>query len=89
MNVTHSKTGQPDSVPPPAVAPVPPVEPPADTPAAPWPSPSEGFEEPRALGSVLDDALERMERRARGDERPVPLPWSSPPPSGAVCGAAP
>jgi replicative DNA helicase len=26
---------------------------------------------------VLDDALTRMERRARGEERPVPLPWSN------------
>jgi replicative DNA helicase len=75
--VTHSKTGQPDSAPPPAVAPVAPAEPPPDSPAPPRAAPAEGFEEPRALGSVLDDALERMERRARGDERPVPLPWSN------------
>jgi replicative DNA helicase len=76
VNVTHSKTGPPDSAQAPAVAPVPPAEPPADPPP-PRPALSEGFEEPLALGSVLDEALERMERRARGDERPVPLPWSN------------
>jgi hypothetical protein len=41
------------------------------------PIPSDGFEEPRALGAVLDGALARMERRARGEERPVSLPWSN------------
>jgi replicative DNA helicase len=75
--VTHSKTGRTDAAQPPAVAPVAPAEPPADPQPLPRPTPSEGFDEPRALGAVLDDALERMERRARGDERPVPLPWSN------------
>jgi replicative DNA helicase len=77
VNVTHSKTGRADAPPTPAVVPMPPS---ADrpTPEAPPPAaPPDGFEEPRALGTVLDDALERMERRARGDERPIPLPWSN------------
>lgn len=30
---------------------------------------------PRELGAVLDHTLDRMGRRARGEERPVPLPW--------------
>ena len=78
MNVTHSKTGRPEAAPPSAA--VVPLPPPSDTPereSPPRPSPPDGFEEPRALGSVLDDALARMERRARGEERPVPLPWSN------------
>jgi replicative DNA helicase len=77
VNVTHSKTGRVDTAQPPAIAPIPPPAPPKEPEAPPRPAPPEGFEEPRALGSVLDDALERMERRARGDERPVPLPWSN------------
>ena len=77
MNVTHSKTGRDQAAPVPAVVPLPPKEEvPAPAPAPPPPA-RDGFEEPRALGSVLDDALERMERRARGDERPIPLPWSN------------
>jgi replicative DNA helicase len=32
---------------------------------------------PRDLGLVLDHALDRMGRRARGEERPVTLPWKS------------
>ena len=32
--------------------------------------------QPRDLNAVLDDALARMRRRAAGEERPVPLPWS-------------
>jgi hypothetical protein len=32
---------------------------------------------PRELGPILDEALDRMERRARGLEKPVPLPWSN------------
>src|SRR5205823_529225 len=75
----HSKTG-PDltRAMPPERAPAPPPSPGAPTADAP-PAPAErdGFEEPHALRAVLDDALERMERRARGDERPVPLPWSN------------
>lgn len=31
--------------------------------------------QPRELGTVLDDALARMERRAAGTEKPIPLPW--------------
>jgi RecA/RadA recombinase len=31
----------------------------------------------RELGAILDDALDRMERRVVGDERPIPLPWSN------------
>lgn len=31
----------------------------------------------RDIGSILDEALDRMERRAVGEERPVPLPWSN------------
>ena len=78
VNVTHSKTGRADAAPPSAA--VAPLPPPSDKPereSPPRPSPPDGFEEPRALGSVLDDALARMERRARGEERPVPLPWSN------------
>jgi replicative DNA helicase len=75
--VTRSKTGRPDAAQPPAVAPIAPTEPPPEPQTPKRPVPSEGFEEPRALGAVLDDALERMERRARGDERPVPLAWSN------------
>src|SRR6187431_3199338 len=78
VNVTHSKTGRADAASPSAA--VAPLPPPSDTPereSPPRPGPPDGFEEPRALGSVLDDALARMERRARGEERPVPLPWSN------------
>jgi replicative DNA helicase len=77
VNVTHSKAGRDDPAQPPAVVPLPSKEePPPPSPPS-TPPPRDGFEEPRALGSVLDDALERMERRARGDERPIPLPWSN------------
>lgn len=31
----------------------------------------------RELGAILDEALDRMERRVVGDERPIPLPWSN------------
>lgn len=31
----------------------------------------------RDIGAILDEALDRMERRAVGDERPIPLPWSN------------
>src|SRR5688572_32447805 len=31
----------------------------------------------RDIGSILDEALDRMERRAVGEERPIPLPWSN------------
>jgi replicative DNA helicase len=34
-----------------------------------------GEVEPRPLRDLLDDALDRMERRAGGQERPIPLPW--------------
>jgi replicative DNA helicase len=30
---------------------------------------------PKDLGAVLEQTLDRMARRARGEERPVPLPW--------------
>jgi replicative DNA helicase len=33
--------------------------------------------EPRDLRDLVDPALDRMERRALGEERPVPLPWSN------------
>jgi replicative DNA helicase len=78
VNVTHSKTGRADAAPPSAaVAPLPPSAEKPEPESPPKSSPPDGFEEPRALGSVLDDALARMERRARGEERPVPLPWSN------------
>jgi replicative DNA helicase len=32
--------------------------------------------QPRDLKTVLDDALARMQRRAAGQEKPIPLPWS-------------
>jgi replicative DNA helicase len=50
-----------------------------DKPAAPPTPPSVPGEEPpgKDLGAILDDALDRMERRAVGDERPIPLPWSN------------
>lgn len=31
----------------------------------------------RRIGQLLDDALARAERRRRGDEKPIPLPWPS------------
>ncbi len=31
---------------------------------------------PRELKTVLDDALARMQRRAAGQEKPIPLPWT-------------
>jgi len=31
----------------------------------------------RDLSSILDETLDRMERRIVGDERPIPLPWSN------------
>jgi hypothetical protein len=31
---------------------------------------------PRELGAVLDDALARMQRRAQGKEKAIPLPWA-------------
>jgi replicative DNA helicase len=30
---------------------------------------------PKDLGAVLDHTMDRMGRRAKGEERPVPLPW--------------
>jgi RecA/RadA recombinase len=77
VHVTHSKSGRHDAPPPPARAPIPASAPePAPT-VTPPAAPAERFEEPRALGAVIDDALERMARRARGEEKPVPLPWSN------------
>jgi replicative DNA helicase len=32
---------------------------------------------PKDLGAVLEHTLDRMDRRARGEERPVPLPWAN------------
>jgi replicative DNA helicase len=32
---------------------------------------------PKDLGAVLDHTLDRMARRAHGDERPVPVPWAN------------
>jgi replicative DNA helicase len=29
----------------------------------------------RPLGAMLDDALDRADKRARGEEKPIPLPW--------------
>ena len=79
MNVTHSKRGRAEAPRPSAAVaplPAPPTEK-AEPDAPAKPGPPDGFEEPRALGAVLDDALARMERRARGEERPVSLPWSN------------
>jgi replicative DNA helicase len=79
VNVTHSKRGRAEAPRPSAAfAPLPPPPTEKAEPDAPAkPGPPDGFEEPRALGAVLDDALARMERRARGEERPVSLPWSN------------
>ena len=44
-------------------------------PAAPSPAAPSGMG--REIGAILDTALDRMERRAVGDERPIPLPWSN------------
>ncbi len=35
----------------------------------------EGAKKPKRLGELLDSSLARLLARARGDERPVPLPW--------------
>ncbi len=54
------------------------AEPAADAVAAPAPVspvPEDGMG--RELGAILDEALDRMERRVVGDERPIPLPWSN------------
>jgi replicative DNA helicase len=48
----------------------------ADVTSPPAPAPS-GDGMGRELGAILDDALDRMERRVVGDERPIPLPWSN------------
>src|SRR5712691_5420424 len=77
VTVTHSKAGRDDPARLPSVVPLPAKADPSPPPPPQAPPPREGFEEPRALAAVLDDALERMERRARGDERPIPLPWSN------------
>jgi replicative DNA helicase len=77
VKVTHSKSGRSDDAPAPAVVPLPPPAAGSEPEAPPAPAPVDGFEEPRALAAVLDDALDRMDRRARGDERPVALPWSN------------
>src|SRR5688572_7644510 len=58
---------------PPVDLPAPPV-PPEPSPASPTES---GTDDPQALGPILDDALDRMGRRAVGAERPIPLPWSN------------
>ena len=56
----------------------------ADDPTPPSTSPGDSppsEPDPRApgkdLGAILDEALDRMERRVVGDERPIPLPWSN------------
>jgi hypothetical protein len=53
----------------------PPPEPERRDPAPP-PAPPEP-DGGRDLGAILDDALDRMDRRASGEERPIPLPWSN------------
>jgi replicative DNA helicase len=32
--------------------------------------------QPRELNAIVDDALARMQRRAAGEEKPIPLPWA-------------
>ena len=39
-------------------------------------SPRKELLKPRELKTVLDDALVRMRRRAAGQEKPIPLPWT-------------
>jgi hypothetical protein len=76
--VTQSKTqpGPPDPETQTAVTPFPaPAPEPARSdspPRAPEPKPGA---EPRDLGDLVDAALDRMERRATGGERPVPMSW--------------
>jgi replicative DNA helicase len=66
-------SGQPPAEPPrPETDPVPTRPPAAEPPAG-----RESATLPRDLGPLLDDALGRMERRAQGVERPVPLPWTN------------
>ena len=54
-------------------------EPEANAPAGPSQAPPEPDPHGPAkeLGAILDEALDRMERRIVGDERPIPLPWSN------------
>lgn len=80
--MSQSKTldGEPrGSGPPGGEAPsaAPTVTTPAPSPAPERPADREDVGNPRDLGALLDDALGRMERRARGEERPIPLPWSN------------
>ena len=37
----------------------------------------EAEQTPRAVGDFVDAAVEQMRRRSRGDEKPIPLPWTS------------
>jgi hypothetical protein len=77
----HTKA-VPDEIPSvtPLAAEPPPVDLPkpadAKDPAPPLPAES-GTDDPQSLGPILDDALDRMGRRAVGTERPIPLPWSN------------
>jgi hypothetical protein len=64
----------------PLAAETPPVDlpaPPAPADAPPAEPPDSATDDPQSLGPILDDALDRMGRRAVGAERPIPLPWSN------------
>lgn len=54
------------------------IAPETDAPAPGGPAPAAEERGPaKDLGAILDEALDRMERRVVGDERPIPLPWSN------------
>jgi hypothetical protein len=65
----------------PLADPRPAIEEPVEVPPRPSGPPSgpgdDGRPPGKDLGAILDDALDRMERRAVGEERPIPLPWSN------------
>src|SRR5688572_7441060 len=75
-SLSHSGPAEPASKVAPLAPPGPPgaAPPPATTPPAAERAPAS---EPRELRALVDGALDRMERRARGVERPIAMPWSN------------
>ena len=53
------------------------AEPAAEPLRRPRPRPAPEGHRDASSGAILDEALDRMERRVVGDERPIPLPWSN------------